>query len=184
MDYRRMYSSKTLHDFDLMDEAGKGHDRTLVIEKCAQGELTSEGNKKDKLPLITFKGEPKLFGVNKTNGKTIAAMYGRDVRNWAGKSITIYPTTTKFGPNTVGCIRVRPNVPSGTEANTAPESVDLSEVATSAIDRIDACRSDSELDALMENIKPSVAGLPEREKVAVRGAIRNRSARLAAEAQS
>jgi hypothetical protein len=184
MDYRKMYSSKTLHDFDLMDENGKAHDRTLVIEKCQQGELTSEGNKKDKLPLITFRGEPKQLGVNKTNGKTIAGMYGKDTRQWAGKSITLYATTTKFGPNTVGCIRVRPNIPSGTETNAGPASVDLSEPATSALDRIEAARSTSELDAVTEDIKPAVSALPEREKTAVRNAIRNRRARLESEASA
>jgi hypothetical protein len=43
-------------------------------------------------------------------------MYGKDTDNWAGKWITIFPTTTEFGGETVDCIRVKPGVPSGKQA--------------------------------------------------------------------
>jgi hypothetical protein len=65
-----------------------------------------------KKPVIVFAGKKKKFAVNKTNGKTIAGMYGTDVAAWKGKQVTLYPTTTRFGGETVECIRVRPAVPS------------------------------------------------------------------------
>ena len=74
------------------------------------------GAKKAKKPLLYFlnsKGaeNDKPLGLNSTNCKTIAAMYGNDTDRWIGKRITMWPTTTQFGADTVDCIRVRPIVP-------------------------------------------------------------------------
>ncbi len=50
---------------------------------------------------------------NKTNSKTIAAMYGNYVEQWAGKRITLFVATTRSpdGTGDVPCIRIRPIVP-------------------------------------------------------------------------
>lgn len=177
MDYRKMYSSKLLRSFDLEDESGRKFDRTLVISACTAGELTSEGNKKDKLPILTFDGEPKQLGVNKTNGKVIAGMYGKDTREWQGKAITVYATTTKFGRDTVDCVRVRPTIPTGKPGKTPP-SVELSEAAVELLARIEAARSEPEIDALRDDNRAAVATWPEREQAAVKSTLRNRLARL------
>lgn len=112
-DYRKMYDDKEhLYAFDL-DGIG---DRTLEIVSVSRGELTGENNRKSKKPIVTFAGESKKLALNKTNGKTIAALYGKDTDRWVGELITIYPTTTEFGGKTVDCIRVRPERPERSEA--------------------------------------------------------------------
>lgn len=56
--------------------------------------------------------EPKKLWCNKTNGRTIAKLHGKDVEGWTGKKITIYPTTTRGAAGaTVDCIRVRETSP-------------------------------------------------------------------------
>lgn len=107
MDYRRMFDDKDhLYAYDL-----EGRERTLEIERVVAGELTGEKNRKSKKPMISFIGERKKLAVNKTNGKIIAKLYGYDTDRWVGQLITLYPTTTEFGGETVDCIRVRPNRP-------------------------------------------------------------------------
>lgn len=98
-----------------------GRDVTAVIKKVTAGKLTGSGGKSAKKPIVYFEGKEKGFALNKTNGKCIAAMYGNDTAAWVGKRITIYPTTTTFGSDTVDCIRVRPGVPPDSKATTPAE---------------------------------------------------------------
>lgn len=105
--YKRMYDDKEhIYAFDL-----DGRDVTLTIEKVFAGEVQGEKGRKSKKPVIKFVGKDKKLAVNKTNGKTIAQLYGTDTDGWLGKAITLYPTTTDFGGDTVECIRVRPQRP-------------------------------------------------------------------------
>jgi hypothetical protein len=112
-----------LFAFDL-----QGKDCTLTIERVTGGEIKGTGGKKSKKPLCYFKEgrDKRPLGLNSTNCKAIAAMYGNDTANWAGKRITIYPTTTNFGGETVDCIRVRPGIPNSSakagELATNPEA--------------------------------------------------------------
>ena len=186
MDYRKMYDSKLLRSFDLEDDQGRKFDRTLVIKGCTAGELTSAGNKKDKLPLVSFEGESKQLGINKTNGKVLAGLYGKDVRSWIGRSITVYATTTKFGSETVDCVRIRPTVPAAPQpgkkqADPAPASVELSAAAQDIAGRIESVKSSSELSALLGDVAEAVKTLPDREQSAIRSVAKNRSARLKAD---
>jgi hypothetical protein len=105
--YKSLFDEKEfLFAFDL-----DGRDVTVVIDKVVGGEIIGESGRKSKKPMATFVGKKKKLALNKTNGATIAAMYGTRTENWSGKAITLYPTTTTFGKDTVECIRVRPVVP-------------------------------------------------------------------------
>ena len=106
-DYRNLYSADRLHAHHL-----EGKDVTVLIEKIVVVELTNMTGKTEKKPQLHFKGKKLPLVINKTNGATIAKMHGKVVRDWIGKSITLYPTTTKFGRDTVECIRVREQKPS------------------------------------------------------------------------
>lgn len=114
MDYRTMFDAKYVGAWDLPPKGV-----VVEIEKVAGETLIAEGNKKNRKPVITFKGKEKRFALNKTNAKLIAAMYGTDTTKWVGKRIAIYPTTTKFGKETVECIRVRNVIPKDA-ADTSP----------------------------------------------------------------
>lgn len=105
-DFRSMYDRDYIFAFDL---AGK--DVTVKIVRVEAATLTGSGGRKAKKPVIFFDGKDKGLALCKTNSKTIAALYGNDTDNWLGKSITMFPTTTQFGPDTVDCIRIRPQTP-------------------------------------------------------------------------
>lgn len=110
-DYRTMFDRDYIGAWDL-----GGKDATVTIANVKAGELTGQGGKKAKKPVVLFEGKEKGFALNKTNGKIIAGMYGPDTTAWVGKKITIYPTMTSFGSEQVECIRVRTMVPTTEKA--------------------------------------------------------------------
>ena len=108
-DYRGMFNRDYIGAWDLAE------DQTITIVEVKAGELQNKGGK-DKKPICYFENTKgvrveKGFVMNKTNAKTVAAMYGNDTAEWTGKKITLYATTCDVGGETVDCIRVRPGVP-------------------------------------------------------------------------
>lgn len=105
--YKSMYDdSEFLYAHDL-----QGKDWTMKIVRCTAGEVTGDKGRKSKKPVLCFEGATKKLALNKSNGKTIARLYGNDTDKWAGQLVTLFPTTTEFGGETVDCIRIRPTVP-------------------------------------------------------------------------
>lgn len=97
----------------------KGRDVDVQIAKVTAGEVVGEGGRKARKPVLAFVGKERRLALNRTNGKTVAALYGTDVESWAGKWITLYATTTTMAGEVVDCIRVRPRVPQ-VKPDTAP----------------------------------------------------------------
>jgi hypothetical protein len=112
--FQQMYDRDYLGSFDLPEDK----DISVTIEGVKGGELVGTGGRKSKKPIISFVGKEKKFVCNKTNAKTIAALYGNHVEKWVGKKIALYVSTTR-DPSTGGdipCIRVRPQTPIGKSA--------------------------------------------------------------------
>jgi len=105
-DYRSMFDRDYIGSWDL-----NGRDVVVTIAKVEAKELTSQGNRKTRKPVVFFEGKEKGLALNKTNAKAVAGMYGTKTEEWVGKKITLYPTQTAFGHETVDCIRVRPSIP-------------------------------------------------------------------------
>ncbi len=107
MDIRKLYDKDYIYAYDL-----EGKDVTVTIEKVTGGTLVGTGGTKSKKPVIHFKGTAKGLALNITNARVIAGLYGGfESEQWLGKKITLYPTTTTFGSQTVDCIRIRNTVP-------------------------------------------------------------------------
>jgi hypothetical protein len=68
-------------------------------------------NTKDNKLVLHFKGKKKGMVCNKTNARSIAALYGDDADKWRGKRITLYAKTVTVGRNDCRAIRVREQVP-------------------------------------------------------------------------
>lgn len=110
--YRTMYEETDL----LYAHELAGKDVTLTIKKAYPDDVVGEQGRKTRKPVLEFvepKSKKRLV-LNKTNGKTVARLYGTDARLWEGKRITLYPTTTQLGGETVECIRIRPVAPDAT----------------------------------------------------------------------
>lgn len=98
--------SKYICAFELQSK-----DRTVTIQTVRGEQIEGEGNRKAKKPVIHFTDWPKPLVLNKTNAKVLIALYGSDYTKWAGKRITIYPTTAKMAGEDVDAVRVRKKVP-------------------------------------------------------------------------
>ena len=109
MDVRQLFDKEYLYAYDL-----QGKDVTVVIESVKGGTLVGTGGKSNKKPVLRFKGKEKALALNITNARVIAALYGGfDADMWINKAVTLYPTTTTFGSQTVECIRIRNVKPNG-----------------------------------------------------------------------
>ena len=94
----------------------QGRDVTVTIKSVSIDAMPLAGStKKEKRPIIQFEETPKKLVLNKTNAKVIAKLLGVITNDWIGHRVTLYPTTTKFGPDTVDCIRVRDRLPAAKE---------------------------------------------------------------------
>lgn len=120
--WKELMETDYLFAFDL-----KGADRVVTIESVTGGTLVGTGGKKSKKPLAKFREFPKPLALNATNCKTLASMYGSDVTEWAGKRVTLYPTTTQFGGETVECIRMRGGLPQVNPLGDPSEFPDITE---------------------------------------------------------
>lgn len=106
--FRSMFDTKAIGVWDL-----DGRDRIVTIASVKPGTVEGEKGRKSKKAMIVLREFELPFVCNVTNAKTIAGLYGPDTKTWGGKRITLYPTTTQFGGDTVDCIRVRPTIPRG-----------------------------------------------------------------------
>ena len=87
MDMNTVFPSKFLRASDLQDRAVN-----VTIDRVEMGDIADDTVK----PVVYFVGKEKGLVLNKTNTKTISNLYGGESDDWAGKSITIYPTETDF----------------------------------------------------------------------------------------
>lgn len=91
----------------------EGDEITLTIASYIIKEFEQEDKKtgehyRQPKPIISFKETDKTLVCNKTNREAIAYGLGtKEMDEWVGKQITLFPTVTSFGNDTVPCIRVR-----------------------------------------------------------------------------
>lgn len=126
-DIRLLYESTWLSAPDL-----RGRDVTLTIARVKGGEVIGEKGKKNKKAIVYWLekardgSEIKPMPLNKTNLKTVQSIYGTgfSIKALVGKRVTLYPTTTQMGGQTVDCVRIRPVKPGDKKPNEAPPDVD------------------------------------------------------------
>ncbi len=107
--YSELYPGRFLKS-DLL----KGHKITLTIADVDVQELTGETGKPAAKVIVTFQRPqaeawakiPLELVLPKTNGECLRRMFGNKPAGWRGKPVTIFPSTTKFGRDTVDCIRI------------------------------------------------------------------------------
>lgn len=118
-DYRTMFDYLHLRAWDL-----EGQDVTVTIERVEPGTIENADGETKRMPFVYFKGFPKPLGINKTNGKSLAGMYGTDTTRWVGKRVTLFPTTTQYAGETKDCIRIRPGIPADEQPDLLAERPD------------------------------------------------------------
>lgn len=81
-----------------------GDECVLTITRVAVEVVGSEQVRKG---VLFFAELDRGLVLNKTNSRTIAALYGTDCTLWVKKKITVYRSETSFQGKTVPCVRVR-----------------------------------------------------------------------------
>jgi hypothetical protein len=99
--YSELYPNRFLHADQL-----KGRKVTLTIKNVDVEELTGENNKKAAKVILSFAERPLELVTPKTNGECLRRMFGSKPHEWVGHKITLFPSTTSFGRETVDCIRI------------------------------------------------------------------------------
>jgi hypothetical protein len=110
-DFRSMYDSNYLYAFDL-----QGRDVHVTIKEVKAAKVKNADKKEQRKPIVFFREskDPRGLVLCKTNGKTIAALYGNAIEGWIGKRITLFPTMVDAFGQTVEAIRIRPIAPKST----------------------------------------------------------------------
>lgn len=130
-DVRRMFKpGKYLGAWDFASR-----EATLTIDRVQSGEVEGENGRKDKAPLIFFKGVTRPLVLNKTNLKVLLTMYpqiqvgGRiSAKAMKGLRVTLYQDTTRGARGgTVDCVRIKPRVPGSTTGDAPPPEVPVDE---------------------------------------------------------
>lgn len=115
--FSKAYPSDHLRCPDL-----EGNEVTLTIlswEYTNPAKDTGGDGKVMKGTVILFKESKKRFVANVTNYSTIIGIHGKP-EGWAGKKITLYPSTTAFGKKKdTPCIRIKNIDPATGKAPTA-----------------------------------------------------------------
>lgn len=123
-DLRRMFKpGKYLGAWELV-----GREATLTIDRVEPGVVEGENGRKDKAPLVYFKGVARALVLNKTNMKVLRSLFGDEVaysaKKLVGKRITLYATTCRGAAGgTVDCVRIRPKAPDQKGADSAMPDV-------------------------------------------------------------
>jgi len=100
-----------------------GKDLTVRIIKVVH-EVVKGDQGKEEMCMVAHLEGTKPFIVNRTNAKTITKIYGSPyIESWAGKLITLYPTTTKVAGETVECLRIRQVKPADPKQINPAESI-------------------------------------------------------------
>ena len=107
---------------DLQIATGKYRTMTVTIE----GSEPHECENGDKQLVLSFKGEPKKWGMNKTCFRLLSSIFGSDASDdWIGKTIELYvDKTVRFKDSIVHAIRPReaPEQAGGAPADELPPS--------------------------------------------------------------
>lgn len=92
----------------------RGREVTVTIEKVEVHEFEKQDPKtkktrKVKKPVLYFKGKDIPLGLTaKVNLLAVIDAHGREMDDWIGKQLTLYPTTClAFGNPKTPCIRIR-----------------------------------------------------------------------------
>ena len=104
MNINDAFPSKYIKASDLKDQPVTLTVTRVVKEPMVDGKV---------LPVVYFQGTAKGLVLNKTNGLSIARLYGPETASWAGKSIQLYPAMTEYQGQATSCVRVQ-------AANTPP----------------------------------------------------------------
>ena len=132
-DMRQISKRMFLASWDL-----QGKDQTVRVVRLQTANMSATNQIKEGgvAGALYFAGpsgkeHKKPVKMNVTNTNVVTKLYGvsgKAGKNWVGKLITLYPTTTRMAGETVDCIRIRPIAPAAASAlSHVPEDAPVNE---------------------------------------------------------
>jgi hypothetical protein len=116
MNVNQAFPSKYLKaDGDLPEEGNL----ILTMDRVELEDVGS-ADKTEIKPVLYFRDHEKGLVVNKTNGSTIAGLYGPETDDWGGKKIALFSQEVDFQGRQVLAIRVRMKKPQTAAPAPAP----------------------------------------------------------------
>lgn len=97
VDFDQLYPGRFIKAGELL-----GKKVTLTIADVDLEDLIGEDGKPKVKATLAFRETEKMHVMCKTNGVCIKEMFGKEIANWIGKRVTIFPDTWNGEP----CIRV------------------------------------------------------------------------------
>lgn len=85
----------------------KARPGTLTIAAVDVEPLPQDDGTERMRGVISFRGTPKQWVLNSTNGQCLRAMFGKHLPDWIGKRVTLACEQDRFGRETVDAIRVQ-----------------------------------------------------------------------------
>jgi hypothetical protein len=90
VDFRSLYEHKYIGAWNLINATGKRLEARVVIERVNGEIITGEGGKKERKPVVYFRGKKLPMILSKRNGKAIESIHGSNINEWIGKEITLW----------------------------------------------------------------------------------------------
>ena len=104
MHYKELCGKPYLSAEDLPEN----QDIKVIIEEVKKEQAFNPKTKKPTdVGVIKFKGKDLRMIMNVTNSKVIKNAYGVETKNWIGKEVILFRTTTRLGKEMVPCLRLK-----------------------------------------------------------------------------
>ena len=97
VDYDQLYPGRFLKAGEFL-----GKKVTLTISDVDLEDLVGEDGKSKAKAILSFRETPKMLVTCKTNGICLREMFGKQLSEWVGKRVTLFPDTWNGEP----CIRI------------------------------------------------------------------------------
>lgn len=97
VDYDQLYPGRFIKAGELL-----GKKVTLTITDVDLEDLMGEDGKEKAKAIVSFRETQKKLVTCKTNGICLREMFGKQLANWVGKRVTLFPDTWNGEP----CIRI------------------------------------------------------------------------------
>jgi hypothetical protein len=97
VDFDQLYPGRFIKAGELL-----GRKVTMTISDVDLEDLQGEDGKPKAKAILSFKETEKMLVTCKTNGICLKEMFGKELAQWVGKRVTVFPDTWNGEP----CIRV------------------------------------------------------------------------------
>ena len=102
-----LFPSRYLKAHDLEN----GEEILTIVSVSMESMRNPKGGADVEKPVVTFEGLERGLILNRTNADIISRLFGKNLDDWRGRSVTLYATKVEVAGETYDVIRVRPQVP-------------------------------------------------------------------------